>query len=86
MSAQQTKDLLRVKPDPCPCGGCVAGDPCDADPQSYLETFTVMSPRGWTGPSYQARDSDDAAAQAERDGYPIVDVQEFTLVTPDEQS
>jgi hypothetical protein len=86
MSAQQTKDLLRVVPVPCKLDGCDCEEAAAAtsEPESYLETFTVMSPKGWVGPDYQARDSDDAAAQAEADGYEIVDVMDFTLVTPDE--
>lgn len=87
MDAQQTKDLLlagiaRCELDECDCVETAAAA---GSAESYLETFTVMSPSGWTGPSYQARDSDDAAAQAERDGYEIVDVMNFTLVTPDEK-
>jgi hypothetical protein len=82
MDAQQTKDLLRMQAAGQPDGpGEEAAQP---GPQSCLETYTVMAPSGWTGPSYQARDSDEAAAQAETAGYPIVDVQDFTLVTPDE--
>lgn len=82
MDAQQTKDLLRMQAAGQPDGPGEEATP--AGPQSYLETYTVMSPSGWTGPSYQARDSDEAAAQAEAAGYEIIDVQDFTLVTPDE--
>jgi hypothetical protein len=46
--------------------------------------YTVMSPSGWTGPSYERDDPEEAAQAAEADGYEVIDVMDSTLVVPDE--
>ncbi len=46
--------------------------------------YTVMSPNGWTGPSYDAPDAEAAAVMARLAGHDIVDIQGNLLVVEDE--
>ena len=47
--------------------------------------FTIMTPKGMRGPSYEAETSELAIAMAEKDGFDdIVDVQDQYLVVRDD--
>jgi hypothetical protein len=45
--------------------------------------YTVMSPDGMTGSSYEADDPEVAAQMAEKDGYDILDISDNYLVVAD---
>ena len=46
-------------------------------------TWTLGSPDGWVGKSYEASDAETASKLAEADGYAVLDVMDHTLVVAD---
>jgi hypothetical protein len=38
-----------------------------------MSLFTIMSPKGWTGPSYEAGSPEEAERMAAEDGYEVID-------------
>lgn len=46
--------------------------------------WKIMSPMGWCGPVYLAKDADTAIILAKLDGYDVIDVMDDVLVVADE--
>lgn len=38
-----------------------------------MSLFTIMSPKGWVGPEYQADSDEEAERMAAQDGYEVLD-------------